>query len=74
MIVEIVFKSEPSLTFEGYEKIEFSAGAVFANLVQKKVEIVLKKHHDGRVSVFTDNSDVIKSAVSSGEVVDIHAK
>jgi len=34
----------------------------------------VKKHPDGRVSVFTDKSEVIKSVVQSGEVVDIHAK
>jgi len=74
MIVEIVLKSQPNLELEGYEKIELSTGAVFANPVQKRAEIVVKKHHDGRVSVFTDNSDVIKSVIQSGEVVDIHAK
>ncbi len=74
MIIEIVFKSQPSLEFEGYEKIEFSAGTVFANPVQRKIGIVLKKHHDGRFSVFTDNSDVIESIVSSSEVIDIHVK
>lgn len=74
MIVEIVLKNEPSLELGGYEKIEFASGVVFANPVEKRVEIVVKKHPDGRVSVFTDKSDVIKSVVQSGNVVDIHAK
>lgn len=74
MIVEIVLKSQPKLELEGYEKIELSAGTIFANPLQKRAEIVVKKHHDGRVSVFTDNSDVIKSVLNSGEVVDIHTK
>jgi len=74
MIVEIVLKNEPSLGLEGYEKIELPNGVIFANPVEKRAEIVVKKHPDGRVSVFTDKSEVIKSAVQSGEVIDIHVK
>jgi len=62
------------LGLEGYEKIELPNGAVYANPVEKRAEIVVKKHPDGRVSVFTDKSEVIKSAVQSGEVIDIHVK
>jgi leucyl aminopeptidase (aminopeptidase T) len=74
MIVEIVLKNQPKLELEGYEKIEIPRGVVFANPVEKRVEIIVKTHPDGRVSVFTDKSDVIKLVVQSGEVVDIHAK
>ena len=40
MIVEIVLKNEPSLELEGYEKVELPNGAVFANPLEKRVEIV----------------------------------
>ena len=74
MLVEIVLKNEPILEIEGYEKIELPNGSIFANPIEKRVEIVVKKHPDGRVSVFTDKSEVIKSVVQAGEVVDIHVK
>lgn len=74
MLVEIVLKNEPILEIEGYEKIELPNGSIFANPIEKRVEIVVKKHPDGRVSVFTDKSEVIKSVVQDGEVVDIHVK
>ena len=73
MIVEIILKREPSLELEGYEKIELPNGAIFANPVEKRAEIVVKKHPDGRVSVFTDKSEVIIFVIQSGEVIDIHA-
>ena len=74
MIVEIVLRNEPELKFEGYEKIELPNGAIFSSPTEKRVEIVVRKHADGRVSVFTDRSDIIQMVVRSGEVVDIHAK
>ena len=72
MIVELILKEQTRLEFEGYEKIEFSSGVVFSNPVERRVEIVVKKHPDGRVSVFTDNSEIIKKL--SAEVIDIHVK
>ncbi len=74
MIVEIVLKNEPELELEGYEKIELPNGTVFASPVEKRVEIVLKKHRDGMVSLFTDKSEIIKSVIRLGEIVDIHVK
>ncbi|GEM_PF-2372796 len=74
MIVEIVLRNEPTLDLEGYEKIETAKGSIFSNIVEKRVEIVVKRHPDGKVSVFTDKSEVIKSIIQSGEVVDIHVK
>ncbi len=74
MIVEIVLKNEPELELEGYEKIELPNGTVFANPVEKRVEVVIKKHRDGRISLFTDRSEIIKSVIRPGEVVDIHVK
>jgi hypothetical protein len=74
MIVEIVLKEQPKLELTGYEKLDLPNGAVFFSPVEKRIEIVVKKHPDGRVSVFTDKSEVIKSVVQSTEVVDIHAK
>jgi len=62
------------LGLERYEKIELPNRVIFGNPVEKRVEIVVKKHPDGRVSVFTDKSEVIKSVVQSGEVIDIHVK
>ena len=74
MIVEIVLKVQTNLEFNGYEKIELPNGVIFANPVEKRVEIVVKRHPDGRVSVFTDKSELVKSIVKSGEVVDVHVK
>lgn len=74
MIVEIVLKEEPKLEIEGYEKIKTPNGFVFANPVEKRVEIVVKKHPDGRTSVFTDKSEVIKVLTQIAEIVDLHAK
>ncbi len=74
MIVEIVLRNEPTLDLEGYEKTETPRGSIFSSPVEKRVEIVVKRHPDGKVSVFTDKSEVIKSIVKSGEVIDIHVK
>lgn len=74
MVIEVVLKAEPKIEIEGYEKIKVPVGVVFANPVNKRVELVVKQHPDGRVSVFTDNSEVVKSVAESGDVVDIHAK
>ena len=74
MIVEIVLKKEPSLELEGYEKIALPNGAVYANPIEKRIEIVVKRHPDGRVSIYTDKSEVIKTIIQTGEIIDIHAK
>ena len=74
MIVEIVFKEQPVFELTGYEKTELPTGAIFSNPVEKRVEVVVKKHPDGRVSVFTDKLEVIKTIAQSAEVVDIHEK
>lgn len=75
MIVELVLKERPSeLKIEGYEELDFTIGSVFASPVDKRVEVVVKKHPDGRVSIFTDKSEVIKTITQTAEVVDIHVK
>ncbi len=72
MIIELILKEKPELEVEGYEKIKVNGGMVFANPVDKRIEIVIKHHPDGRVSVFTDKSDVVKMIEKSSEIVDIH--
>jgi|Deesub1362B_J571_1020462.scaffolds.fasta_scaffold00007_263 hypothetical protein len=74
MIVELVLRELPNLELEGYEKIEVPVGILFANPIEKRVDIIVKKHPDGRVSVFTDKADVVKKILEKAEVVDIHAK
>jgi len=74
MIVEIVLKNEPNLELPGYEKVELQNATIFANPIEKRVEIVIKRHPDGRVSVFTDKSEVVKAIIQAAEVVDIHVK
>lgn len=74
MIIEILLKEEPKLEFEGYEKIELPQGVIFSNPIEKRIEIVMKKHPDGRTSLFTDKSEVVKTIVQTGQVIDIHPK
>ena len=74
MIIELILKEQPQLELEGYEKIDLPNGVVFAHPIEKRVEIVVKKHPDGRVSVFTDKSEVLKNIIQNTEVVDIHVK
>lgn len=74
MIVELVLRELPNLELEGYEKIEVPVGILFANPIEKRIEVVIKKHPDGRVSVFTDKADIVKRILENTEVIDIHAK
>ncbi len=74
MIVEIILKNDPALELKSYEKIELPNGAIFANPLEKRVEILVKKHPDGRVSIFTDKSEIIKLIANSGDIIDIHGK
>lgn len=72
MLIEIVLKDKPELEVEGYEKIKVGNSLVFANPVDKRVEMMLKNHPDGRVSIFTDKSEVVKTVEKSSGVVDVH--
>lgn len=74
MIVELILREQPKLEPRGYEKIEFQNGVIFSSPVEGRVEVIIKKHPDGRISVFTDKSEIIKSLCESSEVIDIHAK
>lgn len=74
MIVELILKEQPQLELGGYEKVDLTNGVIFANPRDKRVEILFKKHPDGRVSVFTDNSEVIKMIIQRVEAIDIHTK
>lgn len=74
VIVELILKEPPKLEFEGYKKTEFSSGTVFSNPIEKRVEIVVKNHPDGRVGVFTDKSEIIEGIVRTTQVIDIHAR
>ena len=40
---------------------------------RKETRNSTEKHPEGRVSVFTDKSEVIIFVIQSGEVIDIHA-
>ncbi len=74
MIIELILKEQPKLEIEGYEKTEFSSGFIFSHPIERRVEVVVKKHPDGRVSVFTDKLEVIKSILQTAEVIDMHIK
>ena len=74
MIVEIVVKGSLDLALGNYEKVRLPKGIVFANPVEKRVEVVVKEHPDGKMSVFTDKLEVIKFVLQSAEVIDIHVK
>ncbi len=74
MIVELILREQPKLEPKGYEKIEFQNGVIFSSPVEGRVEVIIKNHPDGRISVFTDKSEIIKSLCESSEVIDIHAK
>ena len=74
MIIEAVFSEKPSLEIEGYEKLEFSGGAVFASIADRRIELVVKQHPDGRTSIFTDRIDILKKLASRTRIIDIHVK
>ncbi|PIT92142.1 MAG: hypothetical protein COU08_03990 [Candidatus Harrisonbacteria bacterium CG10_big_fil_rev_8_21_14_0_10_42_17] len=74
MIVELVLRERPQDDFAGYEKLELPTGVIYSNLAERRTKIVVKDHHDGRVSIFTDNADVVKKIASSHDVLDIHVK
>ena len=74
MIVELVLEREPELNLVGYERIELPVGVLLSNPVEKRIDIVMKRHPDGRVSVFTDKSDVVKAVLRKAKVVDVHAR
>jgi len=46
----------PEISIEGYEEIMLPLGVIYSNLVEKRVEIVVKKRSDGEVSIYTDKS------------------
>ena len=64
----------PKLDLKGYEKIELPNGLLFFNPVERRIEVVVKRHPDGKVSVFTDKSEIIEEVVSSARVIDVNAK
>jgi len=72
MIVEILVGEDPKLEIEGYKKLVVKKGYLLYNPTEKKVEVLVKKHPDGKCSVFTDRVDVIEKLVESVEVVDVH--
>ncbi|MGB2762457.1 MAG: hypothetical protein WBC21_02850 [Minisyncoccales bacterium] len=74
MITEIVLKTQPILELEGYEKIEIPNGVLFASSIEKRIEVVIKKHPDEMVSLFTDKSEVIKKIIETSEIIDLHIK
>jgi len=74
VIVELVVEGMPKLDLKGYEKIELPNGLLFFNPVERRIEVVVKRHPDGKVSVFTDKSEIIEEVVSSARVIDVNAK
>ncbi len=74
MIIEAVFSGNPSLEIEGYEKLEFPGGAVFASIADRRIELVVKQHPDGRTSIFTDRIEILKDLANKARIIDIHVK
>jgi len=42
MIVELVLRELSNLELEGYEKIKVPVGILFANPIEKRIEVVVK--------------------------------
>ena len=72
MIVEIVLENEVDLNIEGLSKIDLVKGYVLYNPSENRVEALVKRHPDGKVSVFTDKIDIIRKAIELGRVIDVH--
>jgi len=72
MLVELVVKEFPKISIEGYEEIKLPFGSLYSNPVEKRVEIVVKKRADGKVSVYTDKSEIIKKILEAVEVIDVN--
>jgi len=52
--------------------MKLSFGTLYSNPIEKRVEILVKKRADGKVSVYTDKSEVIKKILEVSEVVDVN--
>ena len=72
MLVELIVKQFPEISIEGYEEIKLPFGTLYSNPIEKRVEILVKKRADGKVSVYTDKSEVIKKILEVSEVVDVN--
>lgn len=74
MLVELILRELPNLDGVGFEKLELPNGFILANPLEKRAEVIVKKHPDGRISVFTDKMEIIKKLAQTGNVIDLHVK
>ncbi|RLG00806.1 MAG: hypothetical protein DRN47_00640 [Candidatus Wolframiiraptor sp.] len=72
MLVELIVKQFPEIGIEGYEEMKLPFGTLYSNPIEKRVEILVKKRADGKVSIYTDKSEVIKKILEVSEVVDVN--
>jgi len=59
----------PEISIEGYEEIMLPLGVIYSNLVEKRVEIVVKKRSDGEVSIYTDKSEESRKFSKSAKLL-----
>lgn len=74
MMVEIDCREVTDLDLSQYESIEMNRGTVYYSPAEQRPAVVVKEHPDGKVSVTTDNMEVITQVAREGDVVDLHAK
>lgn len=71
MMVELKLDGDPDLELDGFQSADFQSGTLFASR-ENRVEVIVKEHPDGTVSVFTDDMDVVEQVSQAGQVVDLH--
>ena len=59
----------PEISIEGYEEIMLPLGVIYSNPVEKRVEIVVKKRSDGKVSIYTDKSEESRKFSKSAKLL-----
>ena len=52
-------------------KLRAGGGAIISD---RRIEIMVKYHHDNWTSVFTDRIELLKKLLPEAELVDIHVK
>lgn len=72
MLVELVLEEFPKISIEGFEEIKLPSAVLYSNPIEKRVEIVIKRRSDGKVSVYTDRSEVIKKILQACKVSDVN--
>jgi len=72
MLVELVVEEFPKISIEGFEEIRLPSASLYSNPIEKRIEIVIKKRADGKISVYTDRSEVIKKVLQTCKIIDVN--